>query len=263
MDKKVIKLFNKKFNKPITCLTAYSPSIAKILDGTVDVVLIGDSLSTTLYGMKNSRSVTLDMMKLHGLAVTKNIKKSITIIDMPYKTYTNKYNAYKNCKELLNYTKANILKLEINNNKLSIIEYLSKKNLNIIAHIGVTPQSYNNFKKIKVVGKSEKQAKNLLNLAINSEKAGAKAILLECITKETAKKISSSVSIPTIGIGSSKYCDGQVLVFDDLINIDKSQYIPRFVKNYMNFEKLANQAVKKFCKDVKGKKFPGKKNTYY
>ena len=100
-------------------------------------------------------------------------------------------------------------------------------------------------------------------LLLVDQKAGAKAILLECITKETAKKISSSVSIPTIGIGSSKYCDGQVLVFDDLINIDKSQYIPRFVKNYMNFEKLANQAVKKFCKDVKGKKFPGKKNTYY
>ena len=262
MKKKLVKILNKKFNYPITCLTAYSPSIAKILDGKVDIVLIGDSLGTTLYGMKNSQSVTLNMMKIHGLAVTNNINKSITVIDMPYKTYENKLQALKNAKTLLNFTKAKMIKLEINRRNLPIVKYLSSKNLNVVAHIGGTPQSFVNFKKIKVVGKTKKESQNLLKLALDAEKAGAKAILLECITQETAKKITSSISLPTIGIGSSKYCDGQVLVFDDLIKIDKEQYFPKFVKNYLNFDELASNAVKKFSTDVRQKKFPSKKYSY-
>ncbi len=260
--KKKLKILNKNFYQPITCLTAYSASTAKILDGNVDLVLIGDSLGTTLYGMKNSQKVTLDMMKLHGLTVTKNIKKSITIIDMPFKTYESKKQALKNARELLKFTKANILKLEINKNNLSIVEYLSSKNINLIAHIGVTPQSFVDFKKIKVVGRSNRESHSLLNLAVELEKLGAKAILLECVTKETAKKITSSISIPTIGIGSSKYCDGQVLVFDDLIRVDETQYLPKFVKSYINFNKLARKVVKQFSNEVKSKKFPTKKYTY-
>ena len=262
MRKKIIKLLNQEFKKPITCLTAYSPSIAKILDGIVDIILIGDSLGNTLYGMKNSRGVTLNMMKAHGLAVTKNVKKSFTVLDMPYKSYMTKRAAYKNAKDLLKFTKANMLKLEINKNNLSIVKYLSERKLNIIAHIGVTPQSFINFNKIKVVGKTQNEIENLLYLAVNAEKAGAKAILLECIIKDTAKKITSSISIPTIGIGSSNFCDGQVLVFDDMINLDNKQKLPKFVKKYMNFEQLAKKAVKNFSKDVKSKKFPNKKYTY-
>ena len=165
-------------------------------------------------------------------------------------------------KDLLKFTKANMLKLEINKNNLSIVKYLSERKLNIIAHIGVTPQSFINFNKIKVVGKTQNEIENLLYLAVNAEKAGAKAILLECIIKDTAKKITSSISIPTIGIGSSNFCDGQVLVFDDMINLDTKQKLPKFVKKYMNFEQLAKKAVKNFSKDVKNKKFPNKKYTY-
>ena len=135
--KKNIKILNRNFKNPITCLTAYSPSMAKILDGNVDLVLIGDSLGSTLYGMKNSQGVTLDMMKIHGLAVTQNIRKSITVVDMPYKKYENKSKALKNARSLLNYTKANLLKLEINQKNVSIVNHLSSNNINIIAHIGV------------------------------------------------------------------------------------------------------------------------------
>ena len=127
MKKKIINILNKRFNKPITCLTAYSPSIAKILDGNVDLILIGDSLGTTLYGMRNTRGVTLNMMKLHGLAVTKNINKSITVIDMPYKTYSNKIQAKKNAISLLNYTNAKMIKIEINEKNLPIAKYLAEK----------------------------------------------------------------------------------------------------------------------------------------
>ena len=262
MNKKIIKIFNKRYYKPISCLTAYSASIAKILDGRVDMILIGDSLGTTLYNMKNTQGVTLDMMKIHGRIVSKNISNSVTVLDMPYKTYSNKSEAFKNAKKLLKFTKVKMLKIEVNNNNLDVLEYLSNKKINIIAHIGVTPQSFKDFRKIKIVGKTHEEKKDLVSLALNAENAGAKCILLECISRETAREITSKVKIPTIGIGSSKFCDGQVLVFDDFINIDDNIKVPRFVKNYLNFAKIAKKAVKNFDKEVKMSKFPSNKYSY-
>ena len=259
---KKIRILDKHFNKPISCLTAYSPSIANILDGKVDLILVGDSLGTTLYGMKNTQGVTIEMMKNHGAAVNKVIKKSLKVLDMPFKTYENKVDAYKNAKKLLNYCKPDLLKLEINKKNLFILKHIVRKKINVISHIGVTPQSYKNFSKIKILGKNNFEKKNLLNLAKESENLGAKAILLECITADTAKLITENVSIPTIGIGASKYCDGQVLVFDDLINLSINNKKPKFVKNYLNFNKIASNVVKKYNREVKQKKFPSAKFTY-
>ena len=258
--KKIIFL-DKNFKKPITCLTAYSASIATLLDGNVDMILVGDSLGSTLYGMKNTQGVTLEMIKIHGRVVAKNVKKSIVILDMPYKSYSNKKEALENARELIDFTKAKTLKLEIQKKNIPIIKWLSKNNINVIAHIGVTPQSYSDFKKIRVVGKNIQERKNLLELAKKAEIAGAKAILLECITQKIAKEITESVSIPTIGIGSSKHCDGQVLVFDDLVNMGNND-LPKFVKTYINFGKQAKKVIKKFSQEVKNKKFPNKKYTY-
>ena len=259
---KKIKVLHKSFSKPISCLTAYSPSVAKILDGKIDLILVGDSLGSTLYGMKNTQGVTIDMMKNHGAAVNKVIKKSLKVLDMPYKTYDNKSDAYKNAKFLLDSCNPDLLKLEINKKNLIILKHLVDKQINVISHIGVTPQSYKNFNKIKILGKTDKEKINLLKLAQESEKLGAKAILLECITADTAKLITKNISIPTIGIGASKYCDGQVLVFDDLINLSTNDRKPRFVKNYFNFNKIASNAVKKFNLEVKLKRFPGSKFSY-
>ena len=251
-----------KFDYPITCLATYSASVAKNIDGIVDVVLIGDSVGTTLYGMDNTQGVTLEMMKNHGLAVTKNIKKSITVIDMPYKSYENKKDAFKNAKDLIKYTKANYIKIEIDKKKLKILKYLSSKNINVIAHLGVTPQKFKNFKDIKILGKSKAEEDGLIKLSSDAEKMGAKALLLECITQQTSKKITSLVTIPTIGIGASKYCDGQILVFDDLINLSLQKIKPKFLKTYMNFNKVLTKAVKQYVKDVKQKKFPSSKYSY-
>ena len=259
---KKIQILHKNFSKPISCLTAYSPSIAKILDGKIDLILVGDSLGSTLYGMENTQGVTMDMMKNHGAAVNKAVKKSLKVLDMPYKTYENKIDAYKNAMKLLNYCKPDLLKLEINKKKLVILKYLVSKKINVISHIGVTPQSYNNFNKIKILGKTNTEKDNLLKLAKESERFGAKAVLLECITSDTAKLITKNISIPTIGIGASKYCDGQVLVFDDLINLSINNKKPKFVKNYLNFNKIAGDAVKKYNREVKLKKFPNIKFTY-
>ena len=259
---KKINILNKYFHKPISCLTAYSPSIGSLLDGKIDLILVGDSLGTTLYGMRNTQGVTMDMMKIHGAAVNKVIKKSLKVLDMPYKTYENKFNAYKNAKILLDYCKPDLLKLEIDKKKLVILKYLVSKKINVISHIGVTPQSFKNFSKIKILGRTKIEKNKLLKLAKESEKLGAKAVLLECVTADTAKLITENISIPTIGIGASKYCDGQVLVFDDLINLKTNNIKPKFVKNYFNFNRIIGKVVKKYNTEVKVKKFPSKKFTY-
>ena len=260
---KKIKVLHKNFSKPISCLTAYSPSVAKILDGKIDLILVGDSLGSTLYGMKNTQGVTMDMMKNHGAAVNKEIKRSLKVLDMPYNTYDNKIDAYRNAKLLLNHCKPDLLKIEISEKKLIVLKHLVEKKINVISHIGVTPQSYKNFNKIRVLGRTNKEKKNLLNLAKKSEKLGAKAVLLECVTADTSKLITENISIPTIGIGASRYCDGQVLVFDDLINLSTNNKIPKFVKNYFNFNKIASKAVRRYNQEVKLKKFPSTKFTYY
>ena len=260
--KKIVKISNKKFNRPIVCLTAYTAWMAKILDGVVDIVLVGDSLGSTVYGMKNTQEVSIEMMKQHGKAVIDHVNKSITIIDMPYKTYENKSQALKNAGILKNFTKADFIKLEINKNKLPIIKYLTEKKFNVVAHIGVTPQDFKNFNKIKIEGKTSKTQKNLLELAINAQNAGAKILLLECIAQETAKKISSLVKIPTIGIGSSKNCDGQVLVTDDIIKLNERNKKLKFVKIYSNIGKLIKISIKKFANDIKSEKFPTKRNSF-
>ena len=256
------KLLNQKGIKPITCLTAYTKSISKILDGKVDIILVGDSLGTTLYGMKNTQSVTLQMIKDHGKAVTENIKKSLSVIDMPFNTYHNKRIALKNAKEIKNYTNCHFLKLETDKNNIDIVKYLTKKGFDIVGHIGVNPQKYKNFNKIRSVGKTQKESQSLISQAISLEKAGAKLIVLECIKKDLAKKITNIIKIPTIGIGSSKYCDGQVLVINDILNIDADEKKPRFVKKYINLKKIISAAIDSYTKDVKRKKFPSKKHTY-
>ena len=263
MRNKQIEVLGKKYSKPISCLTAYSPAVANILDGLVDMILVGDSLGSTLYGMNNTQKVTLDMMKVHGEAVFKNVNKSISVIDMPFGTYKNTKQAFKNAKHLISFTQAKFVKLEILKEKdVSIIRHLSDKNIKVIAHIGVTPQSYKDFSKIKVVGRNKMQVNKLVSLAKNLEDAGAKLILIECVTKRAAEKITNSISIPTIGIGSSNHCNGQVLVFDDLINLSFSNHTPKFVKNYMDFRKIGRNAVKKFVKEVKNRRFPSKKYSY-
>tara|TARA_Y100001936_G_C15951429_1_gene600408 strand:+ start:124 stop:918 length:795 start_codon:yes stop_codon:yes gene_type:complete len=256
------KLLLKKKVEPITCLTAYSEPFAKILDGKVDLVLIGDSVGTTIYGMKNTRSVSLQMMKDHAKAVVQNTKYSMTIVDMPYNTYRNNKEALKNALELLKYTKADFIKIETDESNVEIVKYLSSKKIKIVSHIGVNPQKFKNFNKIKSVGKNNKDIKNLVSLAIKLEKLGSKFIVLECITKKASKIITNKLSIPTIGIGSSKNCDGQVLVIDDILNLNSKVKKPKFVKKFLDVENGITRAVNKFVKEVKGKKFPNNKHSY-
>ena len=256
-DNKILKILKKKNKEPIACLTAYSKNIAEILDRYCDMILVGDSLSMVLYGMKTTKEISIETMMLHAKAVKKASKKSLVVFDMPYKTYTNKINAYKNAKKVIKFTGCDAIKIEGGKNIGNIIKYLVSKKIPVMGHIGLLPQS---IKKYKVQGKNMIQRKRILDDAWTIYKAGAFSIVIECVYESLAKEITKMINIPTIGIGASKYCDGQILVTDDMVGM--SNFSPKFVKQYSKLNKIIETSVKKYCRDVKLRKFPGKKNIY-
>ncbi len=257
MNKKIKKILSKKSKTPIISLTAYSYNIAKIIDKFCDITLVGDSLANVLYGMKSTHNLSLDVMIRHGISVKPAVKKSLLVIDMPKGTYDNFKSAVINAKKIIKKTKCDAVKIESNFKNFKIIEKLTKSNIQVMGHIGFTPQFK---KKFKVHGKSNLEAKKLLKDAKKIEEAGAFSIVLECIYSPTAKKITESINIPTIGIGSSVYCDGQILVTDDILGI--SGFYPKFVKKFANLSKLIEKAVHRYSQEVKKSIFPGKSNSY-
>ena len=186
------------------------------------------------------------------------IKKSLMIVDMPYNSYRNSSEALKNAKKIISKTKCDAVKLEGGGKVVSIIKHLVKNKIHVQGHLGILPQSQKG--KFKVKGKKISEQLKILNDAKLLEKAGVFSIVLECIKTSLAKKITQELKIPTIGIGASAYCDGQVLVTDDLIGLNKINV--RFVKKYSNITKQINSAIIKFKNDVKRKKFPQKKHSY-
>tara|TARA_X000001036_G_scaffold439188_1_gene489409 strand:- start:336 stop:1109 length:774 start_codon:yes stop_codon:yes gene_type:complete len=257
MKAKIKNFLNKKNKKKIVCLTSYSKSISKILDKYCDLILVGDSLANVLYGMKTTHNLALETIINHGKSVRLGTKKSLLVVDMPKNSYKNPNQALKNAKLILKKTGCDAVKIENNSYNLNIVKALTKSKIDVMGHIGYTPQFK---KKFKVEGKNKSEEIKLLNQSKTIEKAGAFSIVLECISRTTAQKISKSLKIPTIGIGSSNLCDGQVLVTDDMLGI--SGFYPKFVKKYANLEKVINVAVRKFNKDVKLSKFPNKKNSF-
>jgi len=255
-------IINKKNIRKLTCLTAYTSSIAKIIDKHVDIILIGDSLGTAIYGMKNTQEVDLSMMMVHGKAVVSSTKNAYTMIDMPYQTYDNKKDALINANKLIKFTKCQSVKLETDGKNIDIIKHLIKNKIKVISHIGITPQKYKNFKKIRSVGNNPKDMGKILKLAIDLEKAGSSMLLLECMKESLAREISNRLKIPTIGIGASLTCDGQILVINDILNTQSLDLKPKFVKSYVKLDDVIEKAVKKYCLEVVNKKFPKKHNTY-
>ena len=251
------KILSKKNKTPITCLTAYSKAIAQIADKYCDIILVGDSLGMVLYGMKTTREVKLDTMILHGKTVKNFTKNSLVVFDMPYKTYTNKYIAYKNARKIIRITKCDAIKIEGGKKVAKIIKYLTKRKIPVMGHVGLLPQTSTNF---KVKGKNFIQKKEILEDAKAISNSGVFAIIVECVVESLAKRITKSVPVPTIGIGASKYCDGQILVVDDMLGL--SDFLPKFVKRYSNLEKIIDNCVKNYTKDVKRRKFPSFKNVY-
>ena len=258
MKKITINNIKKKKGKiPITCLTAYSKDTATILDKYCDILLVGDSIAMVLYGMKSTRDISIGTMIQHAITVKKFSKRSLVVFDMPHKTYLNKSDAYKNAKKIIKLTKCDAVKLEGGKKISHIVKYLTKNKIPVMGHIGLLPQSSNKF---KLKGKRQFDKKNILEDAISLSNSGAFAIVIECVVENLARKITNIVPVPTIGIGASKYCDGQILVIDDMIGL--SGFSPKFVKQYSNIRKIIDKSVKKYCNEVKKRKFPYYKNIY-
>ena len=258
MLQKIKKIISKKNKKKIICLTAYSKNFATEVDKYADITLVGDSLGSVLYNYDTTRKVTLNNMIEHSKSVRMGIKKSLMVVDMPYKTYQNKKDALKNAIKVIRETKCDAIKLEGGYKIKEILKHLLRNKVSVMGHIGVLPQSVKG--KFKYKGKVEREKKKLLNEAKLLQDLGVFSIVLECVKSDTARLITKSIKIPTIGIGSSKYCDGQVLVTDDLLGLNETKI--RFVKKFVNLKKLINQGIKKFKKDVISKKYPSKKYSY-
>ena len=256
--KKIKKILNKKNKSKIICLTAYSKNIAEEVDKYADIVLVGDSLGSVLYNYTTTRKVTLDEMINHSKSVRLGVKKSLMVVDMPYNTYISKNSALKNAKKLIKQTRCDAVKLEGGKKIINQIQFLIKNKIPVMGHLGLLPQSAKG--KFHAKGKNIKEIKQLKNDAMLLQKNGVFAIVLECVKTPIAKQITNDLKIPTIGIGSSAFCDGQVLVTDDLIGLNETNI--KFVKKFINVKRYINLGLKKFVVAVKNKKYPSKKYSY-
>ena len=256
--RKIKDIIKKKNRSKIVCLTAYSKNIAEEVDKYVDITLVGDSLGSVLYNYSSTKKVTLTEMINHSKSVRMGVKKSLMVVDMPYKTYDTISSTIKNVKKVLKETKCDAVKLEGGAKIINQVKVLIKNKIPVLGHLGLLPQS--NKGKFKSKGKTTREIKKLFSDALLLQKAGVFAIVLECVKTPIAKQITKDLNIPTIGIGSSVHCDGQVLVTDDLLGLNETKI--KFVKKYLNIKKYINLGLKKYASDVKSKKYPSKKYSY-
>ena len=253
----------KKNGEHLTMLTAYDYSTAKLMDETgINGILVGDSLGNVILGYEDTISVTMEDMIHHGAAVARGTKNALVVIDMPFMSYqTSVYDALVNAGRLMKEGRAGAVKLEGGKNICPQIEAITKAGIPVMGHLGLTPQAINAFGGFKVQGKTQEAAEQLLEDALAVEKAGAFALVLECVPRKLADIITEKLTIPTIGIGAGNGCDGQILVYQDLLGMF-SDFTPKFVKKYANVGEIMKDAFSAYIEDVKQGAFPEKKHEY-
>lgn len=253
----------KKSGEHLTMLTAYDYSTAKLMDETgINGILVGDSLGNVILGYEDTISVTMEDMIHHGAAVARGTKNALVVIDMPFMSYqTSVYDALVNAGRLMKEGRAGAVKLEGGKNICPQIEAITKAGIPVMGHLGLTPQAINAFGGFKVQGKTQEAAEQLLEDALAVEKAGAFALVLECVPRKLADIITEKLTIPTIGIGAGNGCDGQILVYQDLLGMF-SDFTPKFVKKYANVGEIMKDAFSAYIEDVKQGAFPEKKHEY-
>ena len=245
----------------MVCLTGYTKPIATIADQFADILLVGDSLGPVIYGFDSTREVELDLMINHGKAVVKATKKSLIVVDMPYGTYElSKYEAYENASKIIDLTGANAVKLEGGIEIIKTIDYLIKKKINVMGHVGMLPQKLEENKTIKVYGKTQNEKIKLRKDIIALEKAGVFSIVIEATFLQVVNHVIQNIQIPIIGIGASNKCQGQILVTEDMIGM--TNFNAKFLKKYSNLSKIIRDAIKEYSSHIRSGKFPSKKNMY-
>ena len=247
--------------EPIVMLTAYTARQAQLLDSHCDLLLVGDSLGQVIYGLPSSVPVTMDMMALHGAAVVRGSYHAAVIVDMPFGSYEGSpQQAFDNAARLLKETGAAAVKVEGGKVLAPTIEFLTQRGIPVMGHVGLTPQAVNILGGYGVRGKSEEEARSIVEDAVAVAQAGAFSIVIEGVLESIAIEITSKVACPTIGIGASAQCDGQVLVTDDMLGM--FERVPKFVKRYQDMASVVSGAVKDYADEVRSRSFPTEDQTY-
>jgi 3-methyl-2-oxobutanoate hydroxymethyltransferase len=247
--------------KPVVCLTCYHAHTARLLDNHVDLMLVGDSVGMVMHGMETTLGVTLDMMILHGQAVMRGSKHALIVVDMPFGSYEESPNiAFRNAARIIQETGCGAVKLEGGARMAETIRYLSSRGIPVMGHIGLTPQMIQVFGGFKTQGRTEAEWPAIEADATAVAEAGAFAVVLEGMAEPLAAKITRQVPIPTIGIGASAECDGQILVMEDMLGLNPKP--PKFVREYASLGPDIENAVKAYAEDVRARRFPGVENVY-
>ena len=250
-----------KGKAPVVCLTCYHAHTAKLLDNTVDVMLVGDSLGMVMHGLETTVGVTLDMMITHAKAVMRGSKRALVTVDMPFGTYEESPAiAFRNAARILQETGATAVKLEGGTRMAETILYLTQRGVPVMAHIGLTPQMVHVKGGFRTTGREESEWPAFLADAKAVADAGAFAVVLEGMAEPLAARITHEIAIPTIGIGASPECDGQILVLEDMLGLNPNP--PKFVRQYAQLGPAIELAVQAYAKDVRERRFPGAENVY-
>lgn len=250
-----------KGNHKLVCLTAYTAPMAQMLDEHCDVLLVGDSVGMVLHGLPDTTAVTLDMMILHGKAVMRGAQKALVVVDMPFGSFEESpQHAYRNALRVMQETGCQAVKLEYNSAAAETIRFLVDRGIPVVAHIGLRPQYLHVEGGYKVAGKSDESRKEQLACAQEVVEAGAFAVVVEGTKDEVAREISDSIAVPTIGIGASVDCDGQILVTDDMLGM--FERTPKFVRRYAELKTHIESGVKQYAQDVRHEKFPAAEELY-
>jgi 3-methyl-2-oxobutanoate hydroxymethyltransferase len=251
----------RKGGEPIVCLTAYTAPMAGLLDPHADLLLVGDSVGMVVHGLPNTVGVTLDMMILHAQAVMRTSERALVVVDMPFGTYeAGPEIAYVNVVRVLKETGAQAVKVEAGPSVAATIAYLTERGIPVMGHVGLRPQAVNMDGGFKAKGRSDAEREAVLAEAIAADKAGAFCIVVEGVAEDLAREVTAAVSAPTIGIGASAACDGQILVTEDLLGM--FEWTPKFVRRYADMRAVVSEAVESYAADVRARRFPAAAETY-
>jgi 3-methyl-2-oxobutanoate hydroxymethyltransferase len=251
----------RKGGEPIVCLTSYHAHTARLVDKYCDVILVGDSLGMVMHGMETTVPVTLDMMILQGHAVMRGSRRALVVVDMPFGSYEeSKEQAFKNAARVLKETGCGAIKVEGGKRMAETIAFLTERGVPVMAHVGLTPQAINTIGSFRAQGRDESDWSRIEEDAIAVSQAGAFAVVIEAVAEPLARKLTSAVAIPTIGIGASVACDGQILVLEDMLGL--SPRVPKFVKRYGTLGPGIEKAIADYAAEVRSRTFPGPEHVY-
>ncbi|WP_300552724.1 3-methyl-2-oxobutanoate hydroxymethyltransferase [Maricaulis sp.] len=251
----------RKGGEPLVCLTAYDAPMARLLDPYCDLLLVGDSVGMVVHGLDSTIGVTLDMMIMHGKAVMRGAKQALVAVDMPFGTYEQSpQQAFENAARVMAETGCQAIKIESGTYAADTIAFMAERSIPVVGHVGLRPQAALADGGFKAKGRTSAEWQRVIDEAVAADKAGAFAIVVEGVDEDLGREITEAVSVPTIGIGASAACDGQILVTPDMLGV--FEWTPKFVKRYDNMAERTSAAVERYAEEVRARQFPSSAEVY-